>query len=135
MSRPTFDAPITRPAASLRVRLLPTCRWLCRLSASGRFRNGRSARLALVAQAIPLLRPDDRVDARAHGESGGDMATYGWKERHDTVAVVNALCSTEKSRHLYALGVSMGAAVALQSAAIEPRIAAVVAEDAYSGAS
>jgi pimeloyl-ACP methyl ester carboxylesterase len=71
------------------------------------------------------------MDARAHGESGGDMATYGWKERHDTVAIVNALCSTEKSRHLYALGVSMGAAVALQSAAIEPRIAAVVAEDSF----
>ena len=68
------------------------------------------------------------MDARAHGESGGDMATYGWKERHDTVAVTNVLYSSEKVRHLYALGVSMGAAIALQSAAIEPRIEAVVAE-------
>ena len=68
------------------------------------------------------------MDSRAHGESGGDMATYGWKERHDTVAVTNALYSSEKVRHLYALGVSMGAAIALQSAAIEPRIEAVVAE-------
>ncbi len=63
-----------------------------------------------------------------HGESGGDICTYGWKERHDSVAVTDALFASEKVRHLYALGVSMGAAIALQSAAIEPRIEAVAAE-------
>ncbi|HVO80298.1 MAG TPA: alpha/beta hydrolase [Terriglobales bacterium] len=68
------------------------------------------------------------MDARAHGHSGGQMATYGWTERYDTVAITQALFSTERVRHLYALGVSMGAAIALQSAAVEPRIEAVVAE-------
>ncbi len=71
------------------------------------------------------------MDSRAHGESGGEMATYGWKERYDTVAISNALCETENVRHTYALGVSMGAAIALQSAAVEPRIAAVAAEDPF----
>lgn len=71
------------------------------------------------------------MDSRAHGSSGGDMATYGWKERYDTVAVVDALYSTEKVRHLYALGVSMGAAIALQSAAVEPRIEGVIAENPF----
>ena len=71
------------------------------------------------------------MDSRAHGQSGGDMATYGWKEREDTRAIVNALYASEHVRHLYALGVSMGAAIALQSAAIEPRIEAVVAEDPF----
>ena len=71
------------------------------------------------------------MDSRAHGASGGGMATYGWKERYDTVAVTDALYSTESVRHLYALGVSMGAAIALQSAAVEPRIEAVVAEDPF----
>ncbi|MFZ3214855.1 MAG: alpha/beta fold hydrolase [Candidatus Acidiferrales bacterium] len=71
------------------------------------------------------------MDSRAHGESGGEMATYGWKERYDTVAIADALYSTERVRHLYALGVSMGAAIALQSAAVEPRIAAVSAEDPF----
>lgn len=33
--------------------------------------------------------------------------------------------------HLYALGVSMGAAIALQSAAVEPRIEGVIAEDPF----
>lgn len=71
------------------------------------------------------------MDSRAHGESGGEMATYGWQERYDTVALVNALTSTEKVSHLYALGVSMGGAIALQSAAVEPRIEGVIAEDPF----
>ncbi len=54
------------------------------------------------------------LDSRAHGKSGGDMATYGWKERYDTVAVTDALYATEKVRHLYAHGVSMGAAIAYE---------------------
>jgi fermentation-respiration switch protein FrsA (DUF1100 family) len=71
------------------------------------------------------------MDSRAHGASGGDMAMYGWKERYDTVAIANVLYSTENVHHLGALGVSMGAAIALQSAAVEPRIEAVVAEDPF----
>ncbi len=71
------------------------------------------------------------MDSRAHGESGGAMATYGWKERYDTVAITDALYSSERVRHLYALGVSMGASIALQSAAAEPRIEAVIAEDPF----
>src|SRR6266446_3871740 len=71
------------------------------------------------------------MDARAQGESGGDMATFGWKERYDTVAITDALYASEKVSHLYALGVSMGAAIALQSAAVEPRIEAVSAEDPF----
>ena len=71
------------------------------------------------------------MDARAHGESGGDITTYGWKERLDTVSITDALYASEKVRRLYAMGVSMGAALALQSAGVEPRIAGVVAEDPF----
>lgn len=71
------------------------------------------------------------MDSRAHGESGGDMATYGWKERYDTVAITSALYSSERVSHLFALGVSMGAAIALQSAAVEPHIEGVIAEDPF----
>jgi uncharacterized protein len=71
------------------------------------------------------------MDSRAHGKSGGAMATYGWLERHDTATIVDALVATEKPRHVGALGVSMGAAIALQSAAVDPRIEAVVAEDPF----
>jgi uncharacterized protein len=71
------------------------------------------------------------MDSRAQGESGGDIETYGWKERYDTVAVTDALYASEPVRHLYALGVSLGAAIALQSAAVERRIEAVAAETPF----
>jgi dipeptidyl aminopeptidase/acylaminoacyl peptidase len=88
-------------------------------------------RTGVLGHAEFLLRQGNSIvmmDSRDHGESGGDICTYGWRERHDTVAVTDALYASEKVRHLYALGVSMGAAIALQSAAIEPRIEAVAAE-------
>jgi alpha-beta hydrolase superfamily lysophospholipase len=91
-------------------------------------------RTGVLGPAEVLLRHGFSVvmmDSRAHGASGGEMATYGWKERYDTVSVTNALCASENVRHLYALGVSMGAAIALQSAAVETRIEAVVAEDPF----
>ena len=68
------------------------------------------------------------MDQRAHGESGGEMATYGWLERNDTRAVIDALAAAEHPTHIFALGESMGAGIALQSAGVDPRIEAVVAE-------
>jgi|SRR5712664_1565416 len=87
------------------------------------------------------------MDARAHGASGGPIATYGWLERNDTRAIVDALISSElgpclttsyqwsglgspcpRFQHIFALGESMGAGIVLQSAAADPRIEAVVAE-------
>ncbi len=92
-------------------------------------------RIGVIGHAEFLLRSGYSVvmmDARAHGASDGAMATYGWLERNDTRAIVEALESSEKVGHLYALGESMGASIALQSAAVEPRIEAVVAESAFS---
>src|SRR6266478_6066504 len=71
------------------------------------------------------------MDARAHGNSGGSESTYGKLEIFDMQVIVKNLEVTEKVSHLFALGESMGAAVALQSAAIEPRIDGVVAEGAF----
>jgi alpha-beta hydrolase superfamily lysophospholipase len=91
-------------------------------------------RTGMLGAAELLLRHGLSVvmmDSRAHGTSGGDMATYGWKERYDTVSIANALYASEPVRHLFALGVSMGAAIALQSAVVEPRIEGVVAEDPF----
>jgi uncharacterized protein len=68
------------------------------------------------------------MDERAHGESGGAIATYGWLERNDTRAVIDALVASEHPAHIFSLGESMGAGIALQSAGIDPRIEAVVAE-------
>jgi uncharacterized protein len=91
-------------------------------------------RMGVFEHALVLLRagyPVVMMDARAHGASDGAIATYGWLERSDTRAIVDALEATEHPRHLFALGESMGAGIALQSAAVEPRIEAVVAEASF----
>src|ERR1051326_4559067 len=49
------------------------------------------------------------MDSRAHGLSGGEIATYGWLEREDVSAEIDELEQTEHPEHLYALGISRGA--------------------------
>ena len=91
-------------------------------------------RIGMIGQSELLLRHGYSVvamDARYHGASEGDKATYGWLERHDTRAIADALFASERVHHLFALGSSMGASLALQSAEVEPRIAGVVAEAAF----
>jgi uncharacterized protein len=111
-------------------------------------------RIGVIGQAEFLLRAGYSVvmmDVRGHGASEGAIATYGWLERNDTRAVIDALILSEfptginvqmsqplhmpgvpppapRPFHIYALGESMGAGIALQSAAADPRIEAVVAE-------
>ena len=99
-------------------------------------------RVGVIGQSEFLLRAGYSVimmDARGHGASEGRIATYGWFERNDTRAVIDALLASIAHRctidlpcpppkHVFALGESMGAGNALQSAAADPRIEAVVAE-------
>jgi alpha-beta hydrolase superfamily lysophospholipase len=88
-------------------------------------------RVGVIGQSEVLLPAGYSVvmmDQRAHGESGGGMATYGWLERNDTRAIVDALVASEHPQHIFALGESMGAGIALQSAGVDPRVEAVVAE-------
>ena len=135
-------------------------------------------RIGVIGQSEFLLRAGYGVvmmDARGHGASEGPVATYGWLERNDTRAVIDALLSSQNptrgqtaslrfagphalglaepkvvagsksftsftsftsststtSFHIFALGESMGAGIALQSAAADPRIEAVVAESSF----
>jgi uncharacterized protein len=88
-------------------------------------------RVGVLEHALLLLRAGYSVtlmDTRAHGESEGPMATYGWLERNDTHAIVDALIASEYPAHIFALGESMGAGIALQSAGADARVEAVVAE-------
>ena len=67
-------------------------------------------------------------DLRAHGRSGGKYITWGAKEKHDLKHVVAQLVREKiVSDRIYILGSSMGGAVALQYAAIEPRCKGVMA--------
>ncbi len=73
-------------------------------------------------------------DARAHGESGGEFATYGLKEAGDLHQWVSWLYAHDPPHCVYGFGESYGAALVLQSLAAEPRYCAVAVEDAFSTA-
>ena len=82
----------------------------------------------LLARGYVVLLPD----ARAHGESGGNLATYGLLERHDIQRWVNYLEGAVHPHCVYGLGESMGAAQLLQSLEVEQKFCAVVAESSFS---
>jgi pimeloyl-ACP methyl ester carboxylesterase len=73
-----------------------------------------------------------QLDFRGHGRSTGDWITYGAVERHDLVQVLDAL----ESQHLIVgnvgvIGISYGGAIAIQWAAIDPRVRAIVAIEPF----
>jgi alpha-beta hydrolase superfamily lysophospholipase len=67
-------------------------------------------------------------DSRAHGESEGEACTYGYYEKQDLRRVIDAV----EHGPVAVLRVSLGGAVALQAAAIDARIRAVVAVSTFS---
>src|SRR5216684_4309713 len=59
-------------------------------------------RVGVIGQSEFLLRAGYSVvmmDARSHGASGGPIATYGWLERNDTRAIIDALVGSEVRRY------------------------------------
>ena len=67
-------------------------------------------------------------DSRAHGESAGDICTYGFFEKQDLHRVLD----TVDQGPIVLLGTSLGGAVALQEAERDPRVAAVIAAETFS---
>lgn len=67
-------------------------------------------------------------DSRAHGESDGDVCTYGYFEKDDLQRVLDAVGAGP----VVLIGTSLGAAVALQHASRDPRVRAVIAIEAFS---
>ena len=67
-------------------------------------------------------------DSRRHGESEGDACTYGYFEKRDLRRVIDVL----DDGPVVLFGTSLGAAVALQEAAGDPRVASVIAIEVFS---
>lgn len=70
-------------------------------------------------------------DSRAHGESGGKFCTYGYYEKHDVQIAIYELQKRFPKCKIGVFGTSMGGAIAMQAASIEPRISAVIAEASF----
>jgi uncharacterized protein len=108
------------------------------------FRNGDAVlllhgqadnRAGMLGPAGLLLRHGYSVllpDARAHGNSGGAIATYGVLEADDIRRWVEWLGNAEHPRCIDGLGDSMGAGELLRSLEVERGYCAVVAESVFS---
>lgn len=72
-------------------------------------------------------------DLRAHGESEGEMTSYGWLEQQDVKAALDFLDrhATLKNRSYGVYAVSMGAATAILTASGDSRIRSIVADSAF----
>jgi hypothetical protein len=92
-------------------------------------------RAGMLGPAGLLLRHGYSVllpDARAHGESGGAIATYGVLEADDIHRWVAWIRNAERPRCVDGVGDSMGAAELLRSLDVERGYCAVVAESSFS---
>jgi len=121
------DAAFTGDAVSLRG-------WQCRTTARRRgtmvYLHGADNRSSATGIIERFGRQGFDVvayDSRAHGESGGEVCTYGYFEKEDLHRVLDTVGGA-----IVLLGTSLGAAVAIQEAAHDPRVSAIVAVETFS---
>ena len=70
-------------------------------------------------------------DFRAHGDSGGTFATYGFQEKHDLTLLRRAIENEFPGIRVGMWGTSYGGAVALQSMAIDDRFDFAIIESTF----
>lgn len=74
------------------------------------------------------------IDQRCHGESGGDLISYGITERYDVLSWLDWLEENHGGLPVYLCGISMGAATVLMTAGlpIAGRVCGIIADCGYS---
>lgn len=71
------------------------------------------------------------IDLRYHGESGGSFCTYGYLEKFDVSEWISFLLKRFPEVPIALFGISLGGAVAIQTAGIDNRICAIIAEGSF----
>ena len=90
--------------------------------------DNRGSSVGVVQRFTPRGFDVLAYDSRRHGQSPGEVCTYGFVEKRDLRRVIDGLSAGP----VILIGASLGAAVALQEAASDPRVAAVVAAESFS---
>ena len=70
-------------------------------------------------------------DSRAHGKSGGEYCTYGYKEKKDIAKIVDQIKSRSPDLPIGIWGNSMGGAIAIQALEYDERIEFGVIESTF----
>jgi alpha-beta hydrolase superfamily lysophospholipase len=89
--------------------------------------DNRASGIGIAEHFVPQGFDVVAFDSRAHGDSGGDACTYGFYEKRDLERIIDHLPRAP----VVVMGTSLGAAVGLQAAAEDRRIAAVVSIAAF----
>lgn len=91
------------------------------------------AKSEMLAWAAPLHADYNLVlfDFRNHGQSSGDVTTLGVREVEDLQAVLDWLERTKAPASVAVLGVSMGGVAAIDEAADDERVAAVIVDSTH----
>ena len=90
--------------------------------------DNRGSSVGVVQRFTPRGFDVVAYDSRRHGQSPGEVCTYGFVEKRDLRRVIDGLSTGA----VVLIGTSLGAAVALQEAASDPRVATVVAAESFS---
>jgi pimeloyl-ACP methyl ester carboxylesterase len=94
--------------------------------------NGKT-KSEMLSWAEPLHAEYNLVlfDFRNHGQSSGDVTTLGVREVRDLQAVVDWVERTKAPPAIAVLGVSMGGAAAIDEAATDERVSAVILDSTH----
>jgi pimeloyl-ACP methyl ester carboxylesterase len=90
--------------------------------------GNRSGGIGMAERFVPEGWDVLAYDARAHGDSGGTFCSYGVLEKRDLSRALDAV----KADRVVLFGSSLGASVALQAAAVDPRVRGVIAQSPFS---
>ncbi len=72
-------------------------------------------------------------DFRRHGNSNGKFCTYGFYEKYDVKKIIDFILQRNdfQNKKIALMGISMGAAIAIQTAVIDDRISCMIAENSF----
>ncbi len=90
--------------------------------------DNRGSSVGIIHRFAPLGVDVIAYDSRRHGQSEGDVCTYGFFEKRDLRRIIDSV----RADPVVLFGTSLGAAVALQEAAEDSRVAGIIAVEVFS---